>query len=226
MANRRYGDEEVRAIFSLATTGDTRDQSLPSASDGLTLDELQRIGQEAGIEPARVAQAAETLDARGGPATVRRSFGLPIGVSLVVDLPRAPTDREWEQLSSQFRTEFGAQGGATISGGLREWSHGNLHISVEPTAHGEQLRLSDLNDAAVAINGLGFGLGAMSLLMGAVVAAAGKPEKALVVLGMFGGMSLLAFFAANLVRTPAWARKRERQMGEIAEHAVKLLSNS
>ena len=224
MTERRYGDEEVREIFSLATTGGTRDRSLPTESGGLTLDELQRIGQEAGIEPARVAQAAETLDARGRTAPVRRSFGMPIGMSRVVDLPRAPTDREWEQLISRFRTTFGTHGHTTTSGGLREWSQGDLHISVEPTEHGEQLRLSTRNELAMALNGLGIVTGGMSALMGAVVAAAGKPEKALVVLSMFGGMALAAF-GANLVRLPAWARERERQMEEIAEHVVKLLSN-
>jgi hypothetical protein len=223
MSTRRYKDEEVREIFSLATTGNARDPSLPAESDGLTLDELQRIGQEAGIEPARVAQAAESLDARGRQAPVRRSFGLPVGVSRVVDLPRAPTDREWERLISEFRTTFGTQGTTSTSGGLREWSQGNLHISIEPTEHGEQLRLSTLKDDGIALNGLGFVLGGMSVLMGAVVAAAGKPEKALLVLGMFGGMALAAF-GANLIRLPRWARKRERQMEAIAEHAVKLLS--
>ena len=224
MTKRRYGDDEVREIFSLATTGDTRDRSLPVESGGMTLDELQRIGQEAGIEPARVAQAAETLDARGRPALVRRSLGLPIGVSRVVELPRAPTDREWEQLISEFRTTFGAQGQATTSGGLREWSQGDTHISVEPTEHGEQLRLSTRNEAAVALNGLGVVTGGMSVLMGAVVNVAGKgPEKALAVLGMFGGIALAAF-VTNLVRSPRWARERERQMEAIAEHTVKLLS--
>jgi len=224
MTERRYGEEEIREIFSLATTGGMRDGSLPGESGGLTLDELQRIGQEAGIEPARVAQAAERLDARGRPAPVRRSFGLPIGVSRVVDLPRAPTDREWEQLISEFRTTFGTQGRTTTSGGLREWSQGELYISVEPTERGEQLRLSTLKSDAVVLNGLGVVLGAMSVLMGAVVAADGKPGKALVILGMFGGMALLAF-GANLIRLPGWARERERQMEAIAERAVKLLSS-
>ncbi len=224
MSKRRYGDEEVREIFSLATTGGTGDPSLPAESGGMTLDELQRIGQEAGIEPARVAQAAASLDSRGKPAPVRRAFGLPIGVSRVVDLPRAPTDREWEQLVSQFRTTFGAQGRTTTSGGLREWSHGNLHISVEPTERGEQLRISMRNDTAEGLNALGLLTGGLSVLMGAVAAVAGKGEQALVVLGMFGGMSLAAF-GANLVRLPRWARERERQMEAIAEHTVKLLSN-
>ena len=223
MTVRRYGDEEVREILSLAATGDTRDHLVPGESGGLTLDELQRIGQEAGIEPARVAQAAATLDARGRSATVRRSFGMPVGVSRLVDLPRAPTDREWEQLISEFRTTFDAQGKATTSGGLRQWSHGNLHISVEPTERGEQLRLSTLKDDGIALNVLGVVLGGMAAIFAAVVAAAGKSGKPLVILALFGGMSLFAF-AANLIRLPQWARQRERQMEAIAEHAVKLLS--
>ena len=224
MTKRRYREDEVREIFSLATTGGVHDPSLPSDSGGLTLEELQRIGQEAGIEPAQVAQAAEKVDSRGRPAPVRRSFGLPVGVSRMVDLPRAPTDREWEQLISKFRTAFGTQGRVTTSGGLREWSQGNLHISIEPTERGEQLRLSTLKEDAVALNGLSVVLAGMSVLFGAVVAASGKPGKALLIIGLFGGMSLFAF-GANLVRLPRWARERAGQMEAIAAHAVKLLSN-
>jgi len=52
-------------------------------------------------------------------------------------------------------------------------------ISVEPTERGEQLRLSTLKDDGITLNALGVGLGGMSALMVAVVAAAGKPAKAL-----------------------------------------------
>lgn len=224
MTERRYGDDEVREIFSLATTGGMHDRPLPSEAGGLTLDELQRIGQEAGIEPARVVDAARQLDAREAPAPVRRAFGMPIEVSRVVDLPRAPTDREWEQLVSAFRTAFGTPGRATTSGGLRQWSRGDLHITVEPTEHGEQLRLSLQKSDAIALNGLGLVLGGLSVLAGTVVAAAGDPHKALLVFGMFGGMALAAF-ATNLLRLPSWARRCEQQMETIADHAVKLLSN-
>jgi len=191
----------------------------------MTLEELQRIGQEAGIEPARVAHAAATLAARGTPAPVRRSLGLPIGVSRVVDLPRAPTDREWERLVAEFRTTFGAQGRERTSGGLREWSVGNLHISIEPTEHGERLRLSTVKDDATILNGFAVVMGGVSVLMGSVVAVAASPVKALAVLGLFGGMSALAY-GANLIRQPKWARERERQMEALAEHAVRLLSDS
>ena len=223
MTTRRYGDDEIREIFSLATTGGTQGQPISAESDGMTLDELQRIGEEAGIEPTRVAQAAAMLDARGKPAPIKRSFGLPIGVSRVVDLPRAPTDREWEQLISEFRTTFGSLGRATSSGGLRQWTQGELHISVEPTEHGEQLRLTTRNGLGDLLSAVGVVTGGMSVLSSAVVAASGDPKKALLVLGMFGGMSLAAF-GSNLLRLPRWARTRQQQMEALAEHTVRLLS--
>lgn len=222
MSTRRYGDDEVREIFSLATTGGTAEGSLPAESGGLTLDQLRHIAHEAGIDPARVVQAAASLDARGKSAPVRRALGLPIGLSRVVALPRAPTDREWEQLISEFRSTFGAPGHATSTGGLREWTYGNVHICIEPTAQGEQLRLSSLKDDAIALNVLGFTTGGFALLMSAVVTAAGKPEKALAVFAMFGGIAL-ASFGANVLRLPRWARERQRQLAATAEQAVKLL---
>lgn len=224
MTERRYGEEEVREIFNLATTaGDTRNKALSAESEGLTLADLQRIGQEAGIEPTRVAQAAATLDSRGKPQQIRRSFGLPVGISRVVDLPRAPTDQEWGQLVSEFRTTFATRGQTNTSGELREWSHGNLHICVEPTARGYQLRLSTLRDDAIAFNGVSVLMGLMSVIFGSVVLVSGKPpEKAIAVFGMFAGMGLAAF-AVNLVNIPRWARTRERQLAALAEQAVALL---
>lgn len=224
MSTRRYADDEVREIFSLATTGGgTGNQPVPAESGGLTLAELRQIAQEAGIDPARVAHAAASLDARGTPAPVQRILGLPVGLSRVVDLPRSPTDREWEQLISACRSTFGVQGQVTSTGGLREWSNGSLHVCVEPTAHGEQLRIGTTNDGAVGIGGMAMAIGGFGVLMSAVVAMAGKPDKALIVLAMFGGMSLAAF-ATNAVLLPRWAKERQRQMESLAEHAVKLLS--
>ena len=74
MTERRYDENAVREIVSLATsatTGGIRDRSLPAEQGGLILDDLKRIGQEVGIEPARVAEAGAALDTRGRTAPVR-----------------------------------------------------------------------------------------------------------------------------------------------------------
>lgn len=223
MSTRRYGDDEVREIFSLATAGDAAERALPSESGGMTLVELQRIGEEAGIEPARVAQAARALELRATTAPVRRQFGMPVGLTRVVELPRAPSESEWEHLVSEFRSVFDAPGQMTTSGGFREWSNGSLHIAVEPTSQGTQLRISTLKNDALVLNVLGVLLSGMALVTSVSVTAAGKPEKALAVLAMFGGMGLAAL-AFNVLRLPSWKRERERQFATVAEQAVKLLS--
>lgn len=222
MTERRYGDEEVREILSLATTGEALAQSHSADSNGLTLSELQRIGQEAGIEPERIAQAVAQMNTRVATPPIKRSFGLPVGMTRVIEIPRAPTDREWEQLVSEFRTVFGSLGVST-TGGLRQWSDGETTISVEPARNGEQIRLNSLKADAVLLNGVTFVMGAMATIMGAVVAASGKPDKALTVMGMFGGIGL-TMFAINLWRLPSWSRRREQQLKEVAEHSIAFLS--
>lgn len=57
------------------------------------------------------------------------------------------------------------------------------------------------------------------MLTSAAAAAAGKPEKVLAVLAMFGGMSLLAF-ATNIIRSSRWARTRQQQLDAVAERVV------
>lgn len=215
----------MREIFRLATANESREQTFPAETGGWTLEELQRIGEEAGIEPARVAQAVARLHARGEAVQVRRSAGMPIGVSHMVDLPRAPTDREWEQMVAELRTMFGVKGQTANSGGIRDWSQGNLHIAVEPTERGHQLRMSTRKEDALVFNGMAMLFGGMALVLGGVVTAAGKPEKALLAAGMFGSFAFLALLA-NIIRLPKWARTRERQMQAIAERAVRLLSGA
>lgn len=221
---RRYGDDEVREIFRRATTGEAGQQAMPVDSDGFTLAELQRIGAEAGIDPQRVVQAASSLDALARHSEVRRSMGLPIGVSRVVELPRAPSDREWELLVTEFRTVFQARGVMNTAGDMREWANGNLHIAVEPTARGHQLRLSTLKSDAQVFNMISVLFAAMAVIMGATVAASGKLEKAFPMVMMFGGLAM-ASFAANVFRVPRWARTRDRQLTQLAERVVTMLTD-
>lgn len=224
MTTRRYGEDEAREIFALATAGETREKTLAGEPTGLTLADLQRIGQEVGIEPSRIATAVERLESRERPMQVRRSFGLPIGMSRVITLPRAPNDREWERLVVECRNAFGHQGVTSMEGTMRQWSVGNLHVSVEPTADGAQLRMSTLKDDALVLNLLTVLMSTFALIVGGVVTAGGKPEKAVAVVGLFGGIAVAAF-VANLIRMPPWARARKQQINELAEHAVEMLSS-
>ena len=117
-------------------------------AEGLTLAELQAIGHEVGLPPERIFEAASALDRRREVPPSRTSLGVPISVGLTVDLPRAPTDREWDMLVAELRTTFRARGRVESTGGSRQWVNGNLHAYVEPTQSGYRLRMGTLKGNA------------------------------------------------------------------------------
>lgn len=218
---RRYRDDEIAEIFEAAATPrDPGGRSLASA-DGLTLAELQAIGREVGMSPDRIADAASAIDLRRSAVPRRTSLGMPISVSRSVDLPRAPTEREWSLLVGEMRETFNARGKDRSSGGLREWANGNLHAYVEPTEDGYRFRLRTLKADAVALNGMGAAGVLMALVMLLVLFLTGGLAEGLfipVLLGMMGAMGL----ASNALRLPGWAREREEQMEYIAARAQAL----
>src|SRR5438094_6296988 len=169
MADRRYTEKEMAAIFRAATEGPQSPQRDVPPEEGLTLADLQAIGREVGISPAAVAQAAQALDIRR--ETAARTFvGLPIGVARTVNLNRRLSDPEWERLVVQLREVFNARGTTRSEGSLRQWTNGNLQVLLEPTAAGHRLRFRTLHGAARA--SIGAGLAALGVTATVVVATA------------------------------------------------------
>ncbi len=214
MSERRYNDEEVDAIFRVAS--DERslvERQLPS-QHGLTLADLQAIGRDVGIAPDAVARAAGALDVQAQPT--RRTFlGLPIGVGRTVELNRKMSDEEWERLVVQLREVFHARGATRTDGALRQWTNGNLHVLLEPTANGHRLRFGTYNAAARA--SISMGLVAVSITLASAVATALSGTLIHAVPGvMFLGLAGLGMIANGAVRLPRWARLRGRQMEQLA----------
>ncbi|HSJ15055.1 MAG TPA: hypothetical protein VK939_11605 [Longimicrobiales bacterium] len=211
MSERRYREEELRRILELATRPEAAGPRPGTLPDGLTLAEIQSIALEVGVTPDAVARAAAAMDmpAAGAPRT---SLGMPVEVGRIIPLPRPLTDREWDRLVAELRTTFRARGRVIAQGGLREWSNGNLHASVEPTGNGYRLRMGTFKGDGPGINAVGaVVLAGGAAIMGAT-ALAGAPEVAgSVVLALCGAGAILS----NLVRLPRWARQRDRQMKHI-----------
>src|SRR5213083_3720545 len=156
MADRRYNDKEIAAIFRAAAEQEPQSPQREVARDeGLTLAELQAIGGEVGISSDAVAQAARAVDVRLGTGS-RTFLGLPIGVARTVNLNRRLTDEEWERLVVQLREVFNARGRTRSEGSLRQWTNGNLQVLLEPTETGDRLRFGTVHGAARASIVAGF----------------------------------------------------------------------
>lgn len=209
---RTYREDEVAEIFEAAARPVPGRTAL-SRAEGFTLAELQSIGGEAGLSPERIAEAAAAVELRRG-AVRHKDLGMPVSVGRTVDLPRAPTDREWEMIVADLRETFGARGRLGSRQDVREWHNGNLHAFVEPTSTGYRLRLKTTKGDAVGLNRIG----ALSLIMAVVwlvVLLLRGSEETLVIPMFFAAMSGVAL-GYNALRLPGWALEREAQMEQVA----------
>jgi hypothetical protein len=222
---RRYREDEVAEIFEEAAS--RRASSAANAltsGEGLTLAELQAIGGEVGMSAEGIAEAAAALELRRN-AVRRTDLGMTVSVGRAVDLPRAPTDREWAMLVAEMRQTFHARGRDRSDSGLREWSNGNLHALLEPTETGHRLRLGTTKGDAVGMNRMGTVGMVMALSFLVFFFILGTLPESLFLPIVFALMSGAAL-GYNAVRLPGWAREREEQMERIAARAVALLSGA
>ena len=227
---RRFKEEEIRAIFRAATESpesaespDSTRSTIPTGGD-LTLRDLQEIGMEVGIRPEQITAAALALDKRQEVAPRRTYLGMPIAVGRTVDLPRAPTDREWAILVSELRETFQARGKEVSHGDLREWHNGNLHALVEPTETGYRLRLGTLKTSAVPTVTAGIAALVYGLVMLIVLLLTGQVPEAFIspaILLALGGTAV----GYGVLQLPAWARERDEQMEHIVARAQTLIES-
>jgi hypothetical protein len=221
---RRYRDDEVEEILAIAVSKNEAAPVPASDERGLTLAEIQDVGQEVGVTPARIAEAARSLEARRGISPRRTFLGLPISVGRAVELPRAMTDEEWQRLVPELRETFDARGRVGSEGAIREWTNGNLHIFVEQTGSGHRLRMRTVKGGALVGNRMGLALLALSLLVLFATVVSGSVIVsdlfAPMVLAAMGGGALLS----NALTLPRWAREREGQMEDIGERVLTLMS--
>src|SRR6266576_330495 len=215
MADRRYNDKEIAAIFrAAAEEGPQSPQREVARDEGLTLAELQSIGTEVGISSEAVAQAARAVDVRVGAAS-RTFLGLRIGVARTVNLNRRLTDEEWERLVVQLREVFNARGRTRSDGSLRQWTNGNLQVLLEPTETGHRLRFRTTHGAARASIGAGLavlGVTAIVAVSGAIWGTLGDAASGIALMAAAG----VGMIASGALRLPRWARLRERQMEALA----------
>lgn len=224
-ADRRYRDDEVAEIFEIAASPSDASRRELSSAEGLTLAQLQEIGREVGVPPERIADAAAKLDFRRDAGPRQRSLGMPIGVARTVDLPRAPTDHEWELLVADLRATFRARGNDQSRGNLRQWTNGNLYALVEPTDNGHRLRLGTVKGDAVAINRAGIAGLMFALMLLVVLLVTGELADDVALPFVLGGISATAL-GYNGLRLPSWAREREEQMQRIAARALALTGDA
>jgi hypothetical protein len=215
MPAKRFDEDEAAAIFQRAAELEQRAPTAMSLHEGMTLEQLQAIGAEAGLNPELVARAA-AMPVAASATPIRHVLGIPVGVGHTIELGRTLGDAEWERLVVDLRETFDARGVIRVEGGFRQWTNGNLQVLVEPMPTGHRIRFRTVNGQArrlIRAGGVFAAIGGVFVALSAAFGGAAMEGMVLAALG--AGM-----FTVGAVRLPGWARARREQMEAVAERAV------
>lgn len=239
---RTYTEREVSDIIERAVERQ-RAADEGDASPGLTLDEIERLGREAGIDPAHLRAAAEEVDAAGRTLTRQRSqTRTQVIVERWIDAPF--TSAGWEDVVALLRERFGPHAGAMLAsdagesvqqvGTTYEWSHTSVlgvrtRVSVSPRGGRTRLRLTQLVGlSSPTVEGAAYG-GVIAAFVGAVGLAVGSGMSGSVPIGVVAG--LLAFLLAWAVAAPLvtvadrrWRTRKLQELDDLADDLAPLLT--
>lgn len=207
-----YSEEDARRIFARAAER----QGVGEAPDeGLSLQELESIGQASGIDPAHVAAAAAELNARSTTSAGARFLGLPTTLESTRALSVPVTDNAWGRIVEDLRTTFGTAGVLTEIGETREWTAGHregrdgVRLTVRPGPDGRSelvVRHSlDANVQSLKLIG-GVGLVALITVFGAALASGDS--------GFLAFSLAVSLLVMVVLAIPTWGLRRSAQNAE------------
>ncbi len=149
---RRFTDEEIRAILKKAVEK-SPSRALAKKSEGLSLAELKTIGEEVGIDPARLEDAARAV-ASGGANRSNALVGGPTVVNFERKVEAEFDPKQTPDILAVIRRTMGHQGEVDEIHGSLEWrAEGDIgarYVTLSPREESTTITSSaNLTNAAV-----------------------------------------------------------------------------
>lgn len=227
---RRYGEKEVGLILKRATELQNEAPELTEGG-GLTIEELEEIAVEAGIDPQFLRDAAAELDRRGpSPEGVERLLGGPLMVELERRVPGEVPEDRWDDVIHEISRAANGQGHPSVIGRTLSWvlSDPNRQRFLQVTVsnkEGETLirieeRMQQLAGALYGgiVGGLGGGVG-LGVGLGVGIGAMGSAIFATVFpAAVIGG----SFWAARMA-FGSTAHGRRRTLTTLLDRLTELV---
>ena len=213
---RRYSESEISTILKQAAH-DQEAAHVEAHHDGLTLAELKKAGQAAGIAPEFIARAAASVGASASTPSPKVRLGQRVSVAHAVDVPGPFTDADWDALVQDLRHTFSAHGTVSQSSASRQWRNGNLRVYVEAAPGGHRIHFYTLHGVLQSRLDAGLVLALTALFVLAVLLFASDTGvlSALVTGGAIG-LGAAGLYGSSAYQLPRWRRTRKEQMKAIA----------
>lgn len=220
---RRYSEEEFALILKKASEIQESSREVPGTHGGrgLSLEEIQTIAREVGIEPEAVSRAAGLLGAhawdekKGMAAAI---FGGPGTYHLGLEVPGRLAPEEYGRILEVIRRVMEHQGEASeVMGGLEWKTVGELSaVSVNISPRGESTSIQVVGDrgGAGAVTFV-FPVAGSAILMGALGGIL-APESATGIVALVGGCLGSGYLFARTLWASS-AKKFHRRLTALME---------
>ena len=210
---RIYTDKEISAVLKRAA--ELQRTQGPKATSGLSLDELEQVAAEVGIDPDFVKTAALELE-EGRTEKGYHVWGAPTSLELERIVEGEMTDAKWEEAVGEIRRIFGAAGEAGQLGRTREWilrdqTGERVHLTVSPQDDKTEIRfVYRMTDWAVAMHTPALAITVAPIVLIFVLLSLNPLLEMGIALFIVFAMHMLARFAFG-----ALARKQERKARKL-----------
>lgn len=138
---RLYSDQEISAILKRA--GELQATGSDAETHGLSLEELQAIAAEVGLDPKLVAAAAAELQHAGVDKKRSSLLGAPLSIYLERVIPGEVSEARWSEVAEKVGEAFDMVGRSGQVGDALEWTHTGerVHLQVTVRPHGGQTKV-------------------------------------------------------------------------------------
>ncbi len=239
-SSRRYNEKEVALIIKHASELQEADAPGESSAE-MSLEELEQIARETGLDPALIRRAASDLDTRVTDRKPSRFLGAPSTLRLERTIDGEVSPDEYETLVLEIQRAIGGMGSASTLGRTLQWTSAGtgrrrltgrlVQVTLTPRNGRTTIRIeepvSQVARALFAASMGGFGMGLMPLVavgagtLGTSVAGPAAAASAAVA----GGAAFLGatyMFARTIFRRVVSSRGETLQtlMSRLAEHVA------
>ncbi len=201
-----YDEKEIGAILKKAAENSRGDKS--DMSVGLSIDELQQLASDAGIDPEQIIKAAAEIDAE--PKEAESLFwGGPFSFNSQVMVEGEITAGEWEEMLVSIRECFKSKGEVSTRDSTTEWSS---PWGTTNSAHVTALREDGKTKISLFWNGP---LTALPFYIPVPLVAIASIPIAAEFLGLSAipGMSFVLLMSGLTFVTGRWALRRHLKRG-------------
>tara|TARA_R110002096_G_scaffold435983_1_gene664824 strand:- start:1458 stop:2267 length:810 start_codon:yes stop_codon:yes gene_type:complete len=221
--DKLYSQKEIKALLQKAT--ELQKENIGQTEDGLTLEELEQIAADSGIDPMYIREAISRQNSGIPESSGFHLLGAPLSLEVGREVPYEMSMDDWELVVQEARRTFNKSGGTVQHLGKSfEWmspDHKFIHASLTATPLKNKTRFyvsSHYGKIAffayyfpfvLLIMGLGIFLGSASLppLINIAIAVA----------------SITSVFAGSRYFFGKWVQSRKKKMDDMITRFGKLI---